>query len=142
MQWSGIGFPMKLYGRQRYFRIDIVRLDRQCAVQYCYFFSVAPENSVTNRNLLKREKIARIEVNRALQISCGFFPAPLTPLDETGEIEYPRIIGQSLAGNFQFSQGTAIIAISPIKILRTREVRFTRIRAKAKCRLNRCIRCS
>ena len=136
MQWSGVGFPVKLDGRKRYFRIYIIRLDDQRAIQNRCLFGIPPENSVTDRDLLQREKVARIEINGALQVSCGFFPASLAPLNETLQLDYPGIIGQGLVGNFQFSQGTAIIAISPIKIFRTREVRFTCIRTKAKCRLN------
>src|SRR5439155_11504484 len=97
-----------------------------------------PENSVTDRDLLQREKVARVEINRSLQVLCGFFPASLAPLNETLQLEYPGIIGQSLAGNFQLSQSAVIIKVSPIKILRTREVRFTRIGTKASCRLNGC----
>src|SRR5437868_412472 len=129
---------MKLDGRKRYFRIDIIRLDGQRAIQNGCLFTIASENSVTDRDLLQREKVTRVEINRALKVSCGFFPASLTPLDVTRQLEYPWIIGQSLAGDFQFSQGTAIIEISPIKILRTREACFACIRAKAKCRLNGC----
>jgi hypothetical protein len=140
MHRSAIGFPMKLDGRKRYFCSDIVRLDGQRAIQDRYLFSIAPENSVTDRDLLQREKVARVEINRALQVFCGFFPASLATLNETLQLEYPRIIGQSLPGNSQLSQSAVIIEISPIKILRTREVRFTRIGTKASCRLNGCFR--
>jgi hypothetical protein len=76
MQWPGIGFSMKLDGRKRYFCSDIVRLDGQRAIQHGCLLSVAPENSVTDRDLLQREKVARIEINRMLEISCRLFPAP------------------------------------------------------------------
>src|SRR5207247_7496379 len=79
-----------------------------------------------------RSNIARVQLHRALQISRRFFPAPLAPLDETRQVEYPRIIPQRLAGNFQFSQSTVVIAVRPIKILRTRETRFTSIGTKAR----------
>src|SRR5439155_25639297 len=49
---------------------------------------------------------------------------------------YPGIIGQALAGNFQFSQRAVIIEVSSIKILRAREVCFACIRAEAKCRFD------
>ncbi len=90
MQRAGIGFPMKFHGRARYFRIDIVRLDGQRAIQHRFFFSVAPERSVTERNLLKRENVARVEINRALQIAHRLFPAALAALDVTFQLEYPR----------------------------------------------------
>ena len=61
-------------------------------------------------------------------------------VDETGQPEYPRIIRQRLAGNFQFSQSTVIIEVSPIKVLPTREVSFTSIRTEARGRLKGCFR--
>src|SRR6266513_2365631 len=85
-----------------------------------------------------RKAIVRFNSQCALQISRGFFPAPLTPVDETGQPEYPRIIRQRLAGNFQFSQSTVIIEVSPIKVLPTREVSFTSIRTEARGRLKGC----
>ena len=126
---------MKFHVRKPYFRNGIVWFDGQCAGQHRFCFSIAPKNPVIHRNPLQRFNVARVELNRALQISRGFFPAPLTPLDVTRQPEYPRIIGQRLAGNFQFSQSTVVIAVSPIKILRTREMRFTSIRTKARRRL-------
>jgi hypothetical protein len=81
MQGTSIGFPMKFRGRARYFRIDIVRHDSQRTIQHGFFFSVAPENSIANRNLLQRKKVARVEINRALQVPRGFFEAPLTSLN-------------------------------------------------------------
>src|SRR6476646_8623735 len=103
MRWPGIGFPMKLDERKRYFCSDIVRLDGQRAIQHGCLLSVAPEN-------------------------------------ETLQLEYPGIIGQSLAGNSQLGQSAVIIEVSPIKSPRTREVRFTRVGTKASCRLNGCVR--
>jgi hypothetical protein len=44
-----------------------------------------------------------------------------------------------LARGGEFSEGTAIIAMYPIKIFRAREVRCTCIRTKANCRLNGCL---
>src|SRR4029450_9225344 len=140
MRWPGIGFPMKLDERKRYFCSDIVRLEGDRAIQRGCLLSVAPENSVTDRDLLQREEVARIEINRVLQVLCGFFPESLAPLNETLQLEYPGIIGQSLAGNSQLGQSAVIIEVSPIKIPRTREVRFTRIGTKASCRLNGCFR--
>src|SRR5262249_13139218 len=49
---------------------------------------------------------------------------------------YAEVIGQGLTSNFEFGQRTLIIAVSPIKILRTGEVRFTCIWTKSSCRLD------
>src|SRR5437762_573648 len=132
MQRSGIGFPSKVEVRKRYFRNGIVRFESQCAGQPRFCFSVAPKKRVITCNpQLQQFNIARVQFHCALQISRGFFPVSLTPLDETRPPEYPRIIRQRLAGNFQFSQSTVIIEVSPIKVLPTREVRFTSIRSNA-----------
>ena len=62
MQGACIRFPMKLNGSKRDFRADIVWFDRQRAIQHGFLFSVAPENSITERNLLERFSVARVEV--------------------------------------------------------------------------------
>jgi hypothetical protein len=62
MWWPGIGFPMKLHGRKRASRTDVLWLDRQRAIQHGFFFSIAPEDSITERNLLERFSVARVEV--------------------------------------------------------------------------------
>src|SRR4029450_12207795 len=88
MQRSGICFRMKFNGRKRYFRNDIVGLDGQGAIQHGCLYLVAPENSITDRDLLQREKVARVEINRAFQVLCRFFPAPLAPQNKTLQLEY------------------------------------------------------
>src|SRR6266550_2362335 len=95
----------------------------------------AEETSNSLQPQHQRFNIARVQLHCSLQISRRFFPAPLTPLDETRQPEYPRIIRQRLASNFQFSQSTVVITVRPIKILPTREMRFTSIGTKARRRL-------
>ena len=63
MQRAGIGFPMEFHERTRYFRIDIVRLDGQRAVQYRVFVGEAPKMMVTEGKLLQGESIAGIEID-------------------------------------------------------------------------------
>src|SRR6266567_2965432 len=137
MQWPGIGLPMEFHEGARHFRIDIVRRNDERTVQHRFFVRISPEESVTDRNLLERVNVARIEINRVLEVSCGLFPALLPPLDKTLQLKYPRIIGQALAGSFQFSQGAVIIEVSPIKISRAREMRLACIGTKAKRLLDR-----
>jgi hypothetical protein len=62
MQGANIPFPMKLDGRKGDLRSEIVRLDCQRPIQHGFFLCIAPENSVTERNLLERFSVARIEV--------------------------------------------------------------------------------
>ena len=115
---------MKLHSRERDFRNDIVRVHCQRTVEHCFVFSVTPEDSVTDRNLLKRFSITRVKVNCALEVLHRLLPTSLSPLDVTHELEYPRIIRKSLASNFQFSQRATMIEVSMIKISRVRQVCF------------------
>src|SRR3954447_3530166 len=81
--------------------------------------------------------VARVELNGPIKISNRFVPAPLTPFDVTLQLDYSRVIGQALRGNFQFSQSAIVIEISPIKILGAREVRFPSVRLETRRRLDR-----
>src|SRR5207253_4815432 len=110
-----------------------------CSSDLC--FRIAPTTPVIPcKPPHQRINIVRVQLHCALQISRGFFPAPLTPLDETRPLEYPRIVRQHLAGNLQFSQSTVVIAVRPIKIPPTRTMRFTSIGTKARRRLKGCFR--
>src|SRR5262249_21106337 len=71
-----------------------------------------------------------------LQIACRFFPAPRPSLDQTHQLEYPRIVRQGLTSNFQLGQGSVIIEVSSIKIFRACKVRFARVGTEAKRCLN------
>src|ERR1700730_1771552 len=132
MHLLGIGLPVKLKSRKRDFRVEVIWLDRQCAVQHRLFVSIAMENSVTERNLLKRFSVSRVEITRAFQVLRGLLPASLPPLDISHHPDYPRVIRQGLAGNLQFGQSATIIELAMIKISRMRQMRFTRIWTKAK----------
>ena len=92
--------------------------------------------TITERNLLQRAAVARIEINGALQATHRLFLFALATLNVTLQLENTGIIGQGLGGDFQFGQSGVIIEIASIKILRACEVCFTRIRMEAKCRLN------
>ena len=74
---------MEFHERARDFRIDIVRLDRQRAIQYRFFFSEAPKMMVTERNLLQRESVARVEIDGTLQTTHRLFLFALAALDVT-----------------------------------------------------------
>ena len=77
-----------------------------------------------------------------LQIACGLFLIPMggDALDQTHQLEYPRIVRQGLTSNFQFSQRSVIIEVSSIKMFRTRKVRFARVGTEAKRCLNGSLR--
>jgi len=136
MQGSDIGFRIRFHQRVLYFRNSVVGFEGQYTGQHRFFFSIVSENLITLCSLLQRANVAGVELDRALEVLQGLFPAPLAPLDVALKLDYPGIIGQGLAGNFQFSQSAVIIEVSVIKILRTREVRFTSIRTEPKRGLN------
>src|SRR6516164_8605503 len=137
MQRPRLSFGIQVYQCTGYLRKSIVRLESQYPIVRSFFFSIAPKAFITLRSLLKHEKVARVERDRALRISYAFFPAPLTPLDQSRPTKYSPIIGHGLASKFQFAQSAVIIMISLIKILRPCEMRFTGIRAEARRRRDR-----
>src|SRR4029077_15531998 len=128
-----------VYGRARCFPHEIVRLDSQYAIEGRFLFSITAEHSVTK--VVEGVNVARVELKCPLEISSRFFPAPLAPLNVTRYAKYPRIVGQRLACNFQFSQSALVIKISIIKMKRSREVCFAGIWTDAKCFLDGCFRC-
>src|SRR5262245_50713911 len=107
---------MKVDCGERDFRINIVRHHGQRALQDGRFLVVAVEHSVTNRDLLKREEVPWIELNRALLISCGLCPPPLTSLDKAHQHEYSGIIRQTPTRKSEFGQGAIVVEVSLIKI--------------------------
>src|SRR6266542_708643 len=133
MQRSGIGFPIKVDVCKPYFRKGIVRFKSQYTGGPRFCFRIAPKKPVIPRNPQhQRFNIARIKLHCALKVSRGFFPASLTPLNDTRQLEYPSIVRQRLAGNLHFSQSTFVIAVRPIKSPSTREMRFAFVRTLVK----------
>ena len=88
MQRLGIGSPLKIDLRKYYFR----NRRRRVRKPVCDVTTVFVQHSVQeSRNFLQpleHPKIARVKISCALKGSYGFFPVPLTPLDETGKKEY------------------------------------------------------
>src|ERR1041385_9163067 len=127
---------MKLDRREPDFCIYIARFHGQRAFPDGCCVSIAVEQPITERDLLKGEKVARIKFNGTLQVTRGFFPMPLTALDVTLQSENPRMVRKTLAGNFEFGQCPIVIEVSVIKIFCTCEMGLTRFRTKARRVLN------
>src|SRR5713101_4109183 len=136
MQRLGIGFGIQFHQRALCSDSSVIGLERQYAIARRFFFSIAPERLITRRSLPQRERVTRVELDRALKVSDCLFPAALTPLDQTALKKYPPIIGQGLASKFQFGQSAVIIAVSLIKILPACQVRFTGIWTESRRCLN------
>src|SRR5947207_8964327 len=136
MQWAGISFPIEIHGCTLKFGIDIIRLDSQRTVQNRFLLGETAQMTITERDLLQREAVARIQINCALQATHRFFLFALATLDVTLQLENSGIIRQGLGGNVQFGHSGVIIEVASIKVLSPYEVCFTRIWMEAKCRLN------
>src|SRR5947199_9712572 len=65
---------------------------------------------------------------------------PLTPLNDPHHLKYARVVGKSLASDFQFGQRAVIISITSIDMHRLCEVRFARIRVQTKSGIDRVLR--
>src|SRR5581483_9394103 len=76
------------------------------------------------------------EVSSALEVSRGLLPTSLPPLDVSRQLEYPRVVRQSPAAEFQFGKSAFVVEVSPIKILGAGEVGFTGIWIKTRRRLD------
>src|SRR5438067_4582973 len=136
MQWPRISFPIEIDGCAFEFGIDVVRLDSERAVQNRFFLSETAQVAITERNLLQREAVARIQINGALQAAHCFLLFALATLDVTLQLKNTGIVRQGLRGDFQLGQSGVIIEVAAIEVLRARQMCFTRIPTEAKCRLN------
>src|SRR5262245_45289391 len=138
MQRAGIGFPIQFDPPACRFGLRIVRLNSQHTIQRGFFVSIAAKVVIAKEDLPEQENVARIKLDCSLQVPCGLFPAPLTALDVTLQLEEASLVGQRLASSFQFSQSTVIIDVCAIKMSRTREVCFASIWTEPKGLLNCC----
>src|SRR2546430_15496671 len=94
---------------------------------------MAPQELVTERDLLQSKKVARVQLHRALQVAQTFLLLAAPPQNVAGEFEETRIIGQRSPRNLQFGEGTGIVAQPVVEILCTRQMRFASIRPQS-CR--------
>src|SRR5437763_14335298 len=101
---------------------------------------MTPGPSVTVCDISERVKTARVEFNCPLKVAHGFFPASLTPLDVTGHREYPGIIWQAPACDFQFIQCAIVVVVSVRKNRCWCEVCLACIWTNANCFLVGCYR--
>src|SRR5215211_5952956 len=96
MQRAGISFPIEIHGCELKFDIDIVRLDSQRPVQSRFLVVETASVTISERNLLERKAVARIEINGALQATDRLFLFALATLNVTLQLEDTGIVRQSL----------------------------------------------
>src|SRR5262249_23036489 len=97
------------------------------ALQNRFFLGETSQMTITERNLLQRPAVARVQINGALQVTHRLILFTLATFDVTLQLENTGIIRQGFGGDFQFGQSAVIIEVASIKILRTRQVCLTRI---------------
>src|SRR5262249_52947667 len=114
MQRPCISFPIHFHECALCFCPEIVWLDSQYAIELRFLFSITSEDCVAVSDLIEIADVAWVQLNYPLEISYGLFPASLTPLNVTGQLEHPWIIGQCPPGNLEFSQSAVVIAVSII----------------------------
>src|SRR5204862_2548395 len=127
VQRAGVGFPFQVNYSTDNSCFDIIRLDRQRSIQNGNHVRVAPQIQIAERNLLQREKVAGIEFNRVLEIAQTFLLFTLTTVNITLLFEYERIVGKRLLRNFELRQSSLVVKILVVKMLGTRQVRFSRV---------------
>ena len=93
MQRPRVSFPVQLCQRPSDFRIDIIRLNCQGAIENDNLISISSQIEVAERNLLQGEEVARIQLYRALQIPQPLFVVTAPTSDITGQLEHARIVG-------------------------------------------------
>src|SRR3954471_6372260 len=111
MKRARVRMPIEFDQSARDLGVDIVRNDRQGAVQNTRHIGVAAQKLITERHLLERIKVARVEFDRVFQIANGFIPATLTAVDKTKQFKGQRIVRQSPLGNRNLGASSVVIAI-------------------------------
>jgi len=69
MQRFGIGLGIQFNRRAGCFGSSEIGFEDQYAIASRFFFRIAPKCLITLRSLAEREKVARVEFDRALKIS-------------------------------------------------------------------------
>src|SRR5215813_3849778 len=141
MHWPGIGFLKEFQPWKLYFRIKIIGpRDCHCTGQPRFCFLIAVQQPVSECNSPQRFDVAWVQLSCPFQISCGLFPASLTPLDIARHRKYRSMVGQDLTGNLEFSQRAIEIAITSIKMYCSCVVCFAGIWTDAQCFPDSCFR--
>src|ERR1700736_5520315 len=91
-QRFGVRLPFKIYKRTGDASIDIVWGQGECTIQCLTHCAKLPEFLIAERDLLQHEKIARVELDGPLQVSCGFIPQALTPVDVPRQFKDLRVV--------------------------------------------------
>src|SRR5437588_5608613 len=115
MQRARICFPVQIDLSSDSEDLGIVRFDGRCAIKNCNRLGITAQIRITERDLLQRIKIARIDLKRALDVLQGLFAFTLPAQDVACELEHSGIVWQSASGHFELRQGSIIIEIPAIK---------------------------
>src|SRR3982751_1394549 len=97
-------------------RAYVIRSDRECAIKHRNSLRITAQVFVTDGNLLKNGKIARVQLESAFKIVGRFCPAALTPVHVTENQEWPWIIWQVVPYFPEFAAGAIVIAVTPVEM--------------------------
>src|SRR5207248_11589136 len=87
MQRLNVGFPLQINPGACRYCFGIVRFKNERAVQSQFCVGILLEKDVAIGNLLEREKIARIELIRALETAQRLFMFSLASFDVSAQFE-------------------------------------------------------
>src|SRR5205823_13841158 len=89
-------------------RFDVVGHDAERAIQRSDRLGIAPQTLITERDLLQSKKVARVQLDRALQVAQSFLLLAPPAQDIAGQFKDARIIRQSPARALQLGEGAVI----------------------------------
>ena len=92
--------------------------------------------AVSQSELLESEKVARVELKGALQVTRGLVPVAFAAVDHPGVSEYISVVGHCAPGDNELTASPSVIAESVVVINGEGEVGFARIRLEAQSSLH------
>src|SRR6266446_2416097 len=132
-----IGFPVQINQSADRSRACVFRVNREGAVQDGGFFWVTPQHEITKGDLLQSVEVARVELERTLEISQSLLLFTSSSQNIAGQFYHPWIVRQSATCYFQFRQSPIVIEMTAIKIFRPGEVGLPGLGPEAEGGLNR-----
>ena len=102
--------------------------------------SKLPELLIAERDLLKHEKVARIQRESSLQTARGFIPEALASVDIAGQLEDLRVIRQGALGDGEFRARLFVVEITAVKKISPSEMSLPCLGTQANESLERALR--
>ena len=97
MHRTRVGFPIEVEISAVYSYLDIIGVNRQCAIIGSSFFRITPQIIIGLRDLFQPVNIARIQLHGVFQFGQGFFELAPPIVDQTYELENAAVVRQAFA---------------------------------------------